>query len=296
MKFTLFTFHNPWFKLVVCISVWLLLILSLSPINLQVVGAQSSDSPLQAELTVERTNLDRGEATQAWIVLRNTQPYTLTNISITSLEGAFKVGSLPSKTLILPPLSSYQNELTITAEEIGKNQIVLAVDYNWQPSPSRRSRNLIETITANINVERSLDFDWPEYLIPLILGFGIGKFGSWLDERRKQKIEDRKLEHHVRGAVLALMYTARKGVEEEEKIEFALWEDVVIKANLYPALQRLARNISDPELASRIAELPISIDRYNRRLESGNLPEGYTHNLSQKITDLIRRLKKYGGL
>ena len=108
-----------------------------------------------------------------------------------------------------------------------------------------------------------------------------------LNERRKQKQEAQEHEEQTKGVVLAILQSVREGVKRKEKVSFALWEEAVLKANLYPALHQWAQRVGEPALPERLAELPITLADYNDRQETGNLTDQYVTLLVDKLTNLI---------
>lgn len=263
-----------------------ILLLLLLPTNF--VIAQSSDSPLQIELIVEKKVIDLGESTQVVCVIRNTTSYTLTNIEIDSHGSMFKFENLTANPQdMLAPYDSTQYQYALEGTSDGSYNVIFTADYQWQNPSSKLVQHRIDMVTTGINVEKRFNFDWPAYLIPLFLGFAIGKLGSWLDARWKQHDEDTKQEKQAVGVALSVLQAARKGVENEENISFGLWEEVIVKGNLYPALHALGRRINKPELAKSLAELSITLNDYNDRLNRKNLPAGHTKKLVGDLTNLI---------
>jgi hypothetical protein len=272
------------------ILIFFTLLLLLSSTDL--VIAQSFDPPLQIELVAEQKVIDMGSSTQVICVIHNTTPYTITDIEINSQGSVFKFeNSTANPQNMLAPFNSTQYQYTLEATNDGSHNVIFTVSYQWLNPSSNIIQRHIDMVTTGIDVEKRIDFDWPAYLIPLFIGFAIGKFGSWLDTRWKQRDEDKKREKQAVGVALSVLQAARKGVESEENISFDVWEEAIVKGNLYPALHALGRRISKPELAKSLAELSITMNEYNERRNKNHLPDCYTQRLIRDLNDLIMILE-----
>jgi hypothetical protein len=255
----------------------------------------STITPVEIQLTVDRATLDQGETCQTVLILHNTMPHTLTNVGAQLQGTSFKVANPADLPDTLAPYSSTQAEYTLKSQSDGSQNVIFAVQYTWDDPDTGMARHRIETAAATgIEVLAPSGINWPDYLIPLLLGFAIGQLGAWFTDWRKQRREDREREEQAIGVTLAVLQAARKGVQEREKVSFSLWDDAIVKGNLYPALHQLGRTIGKPELSKRLAELSISLADYNTRLAGENLTEGLTNDLMDELKALMVILENKG--
>ncbi|NJN96548.1 MAG: hypothetical protein HC875_21800 [Anaerolineales bacterium] len=256
---------------------WLVLLFLILLLPLRLFSAvptfaqeESKAPPAQIQLTVDRTTLNVGDSSQAILILRNTSPYTLTGIAAQFQGTAFKTLNLTNLPDTLSPYSSTQAEYTLQSQVAGSHNVTFAVQYSWDDPNIGLVHQWIETVSATkFEVAKVIpwwfNFDWPAYLIPLIIGLVVGWVGAWFAEWRKQRQEEKQQEEQVAGITLAMLQAIRKGIEQKEAVRFNLWEEAVVKGNLYPALHRLGRRIGKPELSKRLAELSITLIDYNDR-------------------------------
>ena len=267
------------------IVVWCLLL----PSYFVFAQQEKAPPPLEAQLTLERTTLTTGEAAQATLILRNTSIYTLTNLTVRFQGTTFQANSLASVPDTLSPYASTTIDYTLKSQMTGSHNTAFVVQYSWNDPEIGFARQWSEIVAVDgVEVTSWFDFDWPDYLIPLIIGLFVGWLSSWFTDWRKQRQEDWQREEQARGVVLAVLQAARKGVETKEKISFVLWDEAIVKGNLYPALHQLGRTMGKPELSKRLAELSIIVTEYNQRQETKNLTESFADQLVGELTDLIR--------
>jgi hypothetical protein len=192
----------------------------------------------------------------------------------------------------LSPHTSTQAEYTLQSLVAGSQNVVFKVQYSWDDPQTGTTHHWGEVASVDgIEVTVPFTFNWPDYLIPLLIGFAIGQFGAWFSDWRKQRQERRQQEEQARGITLAMLQAARKGVQAQEKVSFSLWEEAIVKGNLYPALHHLGRTIGKPELSKRLAELSITLADYNERQAKENLTDSFTTNLIDELTTLITTIE-----
>lgn len=262
------------------------------------LAQDSTAAPIEVQLAVDRITLDRGESCQAVLVLRNTMPYTLTGVSARLQGTSFQVVSSSDLPDILAPYSSVQAEYTLKSQSDGTYNVVFAIQYAWDDTDTGAAHRRLETTSVEKIVVTSLaGFNWPAYLIPLLIGSVLGWVGSlsgsfaahWL----KQRNDDKEQREQALGITLPVLQTARKGVQDREQVSFGLWEDAIVKGKLYSALHKLGRKIGEPGLSRRLAELSIALADYNARL-TGNLTDARVVALEKELDELIKILEKVG--
>ena len=102
-------------KLLLCLSVWLLFFLMAKG----ALAQEGPETPVEIQVAVERTTLEVGELNQAILTLRNTTPYTLTNVSAQVQGTTFTVMDSIELPDILAPHSSRQASYTLTSQTAG---------------------------------------------------------------------------------------------------------------------------------------------------------------------------------
>lgn len=256
-----------------------------------VVLAQEDQSspPLKIQLTLDRAVLTADETTQATLTLRNISAFTLTNVTVQLQGTAFSSNAFPSVPDPIAPYSGARLDYGLQSQMVGSHNASFVVQYTWDDSNSPTTRQWIETVSVNgVEVRPWPDFDWPDYLIPLVLGLLVGLSSGWFNDWRKQQQEEQQREEQARGVTLAILQAARKGVEAQEQVSFNLWEEAVVKGHLYPALHRLGRRIGKPELSKQLAELSIGLAEYNRRYENNNLTAEFMDELNSELDNLVQ--------
>ncbi len=251
----------------------------------------SSPSP-QIQLAVDRTSLNTGESVQAVLVLRNTTPYTLSNITAQLQGTSFNVVNSIDLPDTLSPYTSAQAVYTLQSQNAGSQNLIFAVQYSWDNPDTGTTSQWVETVSVEkIEVISPFAFRWPDYLIPLVIGAFLGQFIAWFTDRQKERRENRQREEQARGITLAMLQGARKGVEAQGQVSFNLWEEAIVKGNLYPALHQLGRKLGKPELSKRLAELSITLADYNERRTKENLTGSFLTYLIDDLTVLIAILE-----
>lgn len=258
-----------------------------------VILAQEDDKAVvEARLFFDHSTLTTGESGAAILNLYNTMPYTLTNVAARLQGSTFDLVDSTSLPNTLPPYTNAQVEYTLKSQTAGSQNLIFTVQYSWYNPDSGITHQGLETVfVEKIEVRPWLSFDWPDYLIPLIIGLIMGQLVAVWNDRRKQGQERQQQEEQARGITLAVLQAARKGVEAREEVSFSLWDEAIVKGNLYPALHRLGRTIGKPELSKRLAELSIILADYNERQSGGNLTEDITTVLVKELTDLIQMVE-----
>jgi hypothetical protein len=253
---------------------------------------ESNAPPAQIQLAIDRTTLNVGDSTQGILVLRNTSSYTLTNVTAQFWGTGFTVANPTPLLDSLPPHSSAQAEYFLQSQIAGSHNLIFAVQYSWDDAETGIAHQWDETATVEkIEVTSPFAFKWPDYLIPLVIGALFAQLIAWFTDRQKQRQESRQREEQARGVTLAMLQGVRKGVETQGQVSFNLWDEAIVKGNLYPALHQLGRKIGKPELSKRLAELSITLADYNERQSQGNLTDSLRANLMDELTALITLLE-----
>lgn len=269
-----------------CIS--FILMFSLSPLWSEAQEPSAAGGPVEVGMTIDRTSCNPKESVQSILAINNTTPYTITNITVLFQGGAFTAKTLAGLPKVLLPHASAYGKYELTGWSPGEHQAMFVLQYSWHDPKTVWIHSRVETgSVGSIEVTPAFSFDWPTYLIPLLAGFVISQLGVWFADRRKRLEEDRKQEEQARGVAIALLQAARKGIERREKASFRLWEEAVVKGNLYPALHRLGRKIGKPELSKELAEASVSLADYNSRIQESNLPDDLPPRLISDLTALI---------
>ena len=279
-------------KLLCLFTILLFIFLTFSYV---VLAQEDNTSPTEIQLALDQTTLKKGQSAQAILVLRNTTPYTLTDVSAHLQGTIFAIISSTDLPNTFPPYASTQAEYILQSLVAGSQNVVFKVEYSWDDSQTGTTHHWSEVVSVDgIEVTAPFTFNWPDYLIPLLIGFAIGQFGAWYSDWRKQRQEKRQQEEQARGMTLAILQAARKGVQAQEKVSFSLWEEAIVKGNLYPALHQLGRTIGKPELSKRLAELSVTLADYNERQAKNNLTEKFTADLFDELTALITIIENRG--
>lgn len=82
-------------------------------------------------MAVDRTTLELGEPNQAILTLRNTTPYTLTNVSAELQGTTFSLTDSIELPASLAPQSSAQASYTLQSQTVGLQNAIFAVQYSW---------------------------------------------------------------------------------------------------------------------------------------------------------------------
>jgi hypothetical protein len=263
-----------------------------------VLGQEGSDAPKpEIQLVVDHTLLNSGDSSEAILILRNTTPYTLTDIEAQFQGTTFTVIDSTDLPTILSPYTSAQANYTLQSQTVGSHNVVFVVQYSWDNLEQGTTHQWLESVSVEeIQVVNHWGaFNWLDYLIPLFIGSFLSLFGFSANEVFKQRREAHQREEQARGITLAILQAIRKGVEAKEQVSFSLWEEAIVKGNLYPALHQLGRTIGKPDLSKRLAELSIFIVNYNEREAKGNLTEEIATELRDELTELIVLVENRSG-
>jgi len=260
-------------------------------------SAQAQDTilaPAHVQVHSDRTSLEPGESCQAILTLHNTAPFTLTSLTAHLHNTQFTVVTATRLAGIVPPYTDVETLYTLQAQTAGSHNIIIRVQYAWVDPVSGVMNRRSETVTADsIDVVEPPGFDYPEYLIPLVIGFVFSHLSVVLVDWFKQHKEKRKEEEQVRGVVLALLDAAQQSLgmwkeTTKERVHFDLWQEAIVKGDLYPALERLARRTGYPDLLKELAELSVLFFDYNERKM---VTEEMNSALKKKVAELSRTIR-----
>lgn len=261
--------------------------------NASIAYAQDTPkNPLQIDLIVADQTIQKGETTEAEVIINNYSSYQINAIIKSPSNKVFNIVNLPQSQITIPPHGSYTKKIEVEGKSIGKTGIIILVEYSWTDTTAKTAHTKSIFVNADsINVTGFV-FDWPNYLIPLMLGFILSQFGTWLLEQRKSTKEEKlKLEQTV-GITLANLNIIQKGLERKEKITFSTWEDLVLKGNLYSHLVKVGNKIKEKNFEKRMTDLVVWISEYNSKREDGHLSEDFVIDLSEEVNNLILTIKK----
>lgn len=274
-------------KWLICLTAWLVFFL----VGKGTLAQEGSDIPVEIQLAVEQSTLEVGELNQAILTLRNRTPYTLTHVS-SQLQGTtFSVTHSIELPEILAPYSSRQASYTFKSQTAGSYNAIFAVQYSWHDPNVGAKQHFIETVVFEGIDVTEYAFDWPDYLIPLVIGLLSSQLVTWLNEWRQERQDAQQQEEQAKGITLALLQAALKAIEAEKPVSFDLWQDAIVKGHLYPALHQFGRKIGQPELSKGLAELSITLEQYNQRQAKENLTANLVSRLKNELTELIKALE-----
>jgi hypothetical protein len=170
----------------------------------------------------------------------------------------------------------------------GIHNLIFTVQYSWDDPDTGFTHQWIEIASVeNMNVTPRFTFDWPDFLIPLLVGAAVSQIVTWWNNRSRYRREDEEREQQARGIVLAILQTAHEAIKRNEPVSFHLWEEAVVKGNFYPAIHQLGRRIGKPDLSARLAQLPAKLDEYNNRREDNHLTPEMQQTFMSEVSELI---------
>lgn len=235
-------------------------------------------SPLEIDLSADRKTTNQGDTTQAILTLQNTSSYTITNL-IVEFESAGFSTDLNSTPATLAPFTSIKHQYTLQSRTAGVHNVLFTIAYEWfDPETTIKQHRISQVSIDELIVESPPSFDWPDFLIPLIVGFVIGQFGATLSEWRKERKERKS----IKSVILTFLVASRKSVQENEQIPLDLWKEIVAKSDLYSVLSRSGNK----DLPARLTELTITFNDYNERQLKSNLTDSIVNKLDKDILDL----------
>lgn len=279
------------------------------PFSYTAFAQQDTIDILDAELVLERTKLTVNETTSAMLILRNTTPYTLTNITVEPGGTAFQINNSPSLPDIMQPHSGTKIDYDLQGKNPGSYNIIFIVQYSWNDLRGPTTNQWIESVSANgIEVTDTWTFNWPEFLIPLLVGSTISLIVSagtfYISDRYKQNQEEKKREALAKGVILAVLQTANQTIQRSnealannispEKVSMSLWEESIVKSNLYPALHKFGQKIGEPQFSERLTKVSIVLSDYNSRIADGKDVHSIMDDLHKELTALIRIVETKG--
>lgn len=274
------------------ISTLALLIILLLSKNTIVHAQDIQNDPIQIGLIIAEQAIHRGEVAEAEVIINNFSPYQVNAIIKSPNNKILSIVNLTQNQIAIAPHGSYTQTIEIEGKSIGETELIILVEYSWTDSTSKNAHTKSVSVNTDpINVTGFV-FDWPNYLIPLILGFILSQFSTWILEQRKFAHEEKlKLEQTI-GITLANLNIIQKGLERKETISFSMWEDLVLKGNLYPYLVKVGNKLKQKNFEKRITDLVILISEYNSKRENGHLSEDFIIDLSEEVNNLILTIKK----
>jgi hypothetical protein len=255
--------------------------------------AQSiADDPLETKIEVANLSLKNGESAEATIILNNNSPYQI-SVNIEALKNNHLIlNDMPQTQLTVAPYGTRQYTFEITGKNLGTAEVILLVEYTWIDSSTKQEHFITEALESDSIEITGFRFDWPSYIIPLMIGFVFGQLGTWLIDRRKNAKEEHARQEQTKGITLASLYMIQKGLERKETIAFTLWEEMVLKGNLYPDLMRMGAKIKEPKLAKRLTDVTVMISEYNNSRAQGSLSEDFVIDLTEEINQLIKIIEQ----
>ncbi|MFZ6026592.1 MAG: hypothetical protein ACOYYS_02655 [Chloroflexota bacterium] len=254
-------------------------------------SAEAADAsfspPLQIDMQVDQTTLHVGDSLRATLSVNNVTPYDIVDINIYLNNPSYDIAWTDFNPGSIGPYESFQAEYVLNVHKTGLQRPVFTINYSWVDQTTTYRR--VETATFDdIEVIGYFGIDWPEYLMPLLVGFLMSQLSMWVSERRKKTTDDKLQEEQVKGIILATLQSTRKGLEEMELLSYSsVWENTIVVGNLYPALHRVGRSSGYADLSRRLAELSILIIDYNEKRKNDKLTEDFVLDLSKEIDDLI---------
>jgi hypothetical protein len=90
-----------------------------------------------------------------------------------------------------------------------------------------------------------------------------------------------------------LLQGARASIRLKEKVYYGLWEDAIVKGNLFSSVQKIGSLSGKIDLSNQLSELAIQLADYNDRHGKHQLNSNLTDDLDNKITELIRIFENY---
>jgi hypothetical protein len=270
----------------------LLIVFIISAIFAPVIQARAGSDAVVISCIVDKLSISEGDTVVVVITVTNPKQYELTNLDIHYEGKDFTVVEEPSAPSTILPFSSYKGVWTLKSLGVGKQNLVFSVAYSWQ---NKETHNEIVTVsTEQVEITPTVSFRWPDYIIPLIIGIftsqAVTLINNWMNEGKERK----KQEEQARGLLLAVLQSAKGAIENQAKASFGLWEEGIIKANLFPAIYRLSALLKLPDMPKRLADLSISIADYNQRLDNNNVTEAIRTAILSDIKVLISALD-YGA-
>jgi hypothetical protein len=251
-----------------------------------------TDDSVEILIKVGDYSVNKDEATDAIIIINNNTPFEV-SVDINSPESKYlTINSLPSSTVVVPPYGSYQNSFSVIGKKTGTTEIILIFKYSWVDPSTNQIYVATKYLTSTPLTINGFRFDWPTYIIPLVLGFTFGQLGTWLADWRKRVGEDQIKQEQTIAITLAALQIGSKSLERHEAISFQLWDEMVLKGNLYPYLIRLGKKIKDEKLAHRLTVLTVLISEYNNSREKGDLSEDLAIDLSEEIHQLTKIIEQ----
>jgi hypothetical protein len=221
------------------------------------------------------------------LVLRNTTAFTLSNVRVAFQQHPIQ----PLDTIDVPPalapFSSIQSNATLQTQQTGSQNILVTVQYAWVDITTGLPHQHIETVAAGpIAVVVPEGFQWPDYLIPLVIGSLVSLASVVLTDTWKQQREARAAERQAIGLVRGLLHTAGAAIVKRERVQLAPYNEALVSGNLLPALYRAGRRQGQVELPARMATLIVALQAYNERV-----PDNWTDEMHASLTQEIQTLR-----
>ena len=252
------------------------------------LAQEPQQPPADISLHVSTLSLAPGEPLQALLVLQNTTAFTLTNVHVEFQQHTMHLLDTTDVPTTLTPFSSIQSNATLQTQQTGSQNILVTVQYSWVDMITGLPHQHIETVAAGpIEVIVPEGFQWPDYLIPLVIGSLVSLASVVLTDTWKRQREACAAERQAIGLVHGLLHTAGAAIAKHEKVQLAPYNEALVSGNLLPSLYRAGRRQGQVELPERVAALMVALRAYNERV-----PVNWTDEMHARLTQEIQALRE----
>jgi hypothetical protein len=247
----------------------------------------ANDAPLEIVLSLNNTTLNIQSYSTVKLTLTNNSSFEIFDLHVDYQDNNFSTETRVGPSSTLASYTSIQGVYEIRPKNTGNYKLTYSVSYFWKDEKGVLHNRIDVVNSDEITVYKNFSFDWPNYLLPLVIGFVFGQLGTILGDWYRLIRETKLKLEQAKGVLLAGMQGAKKCVEKREEINFSFWDDLIVKENLYPSLARHGQKIKHPDLAKRLAELSILLKEYDSRYRKGDLNEDFVIDVEDELEALI---------
>lgn len=180
----------------------------------------SAETPLEVNLSLNNSVLDIENYSIVKLTLINNSHFEIFGIDVDYQDNNFDTQITTNLPLILGPFVSTQGVYQIKPHKSGVYNLTYSINYSWKDDKGLL-HNRIEIIDSDeISVNELFGFDWPNYLIPLIIGFLLGQIGTILTEWYRYNREIKLKVEQTNGILLAGMQAAKNVWKRKRKLPF----------------------------------------------------------------------------
>lgn len=284
---------NILFKVIRTTIIW---IIGIFLYSMSIIFAQETEylAPITGQLHIDKQELSIGESGLIILTLNNNSKNEISGVRVQIPNILVNHNIIESVPNTITAYNTVTGHYSISSNNLGNHNIIFLVTYTFEDS-SLGAISQTLALSEVIEISSNFTIDWPDYVIPVLLGFIISLAATWVSDRHLRRREESEKTARAVGTTLALLRSANASIQHKENIKFDLWQDVILKENLYLFLDKFGREIGKPQFAEQLSELSIKLSDFNERYNNQQLGDKLVNDVKNAISDLISIINQNKG-